>query len=388
MKILRVLNTLDEAYGGPSVSSVESILAVNCNDIETTVVVPDKTESCFEGRSGVQRLRQASIRVKWFPLSPFAGNYGSAVGLSFPLAYWLACNASKFDIVHAHSPWSLSALTATISAKRAGTPVILTPHESLTRTDMVTAKSWFTKFLKMPLSQFYFRTLDGIVFSSKLELLDSSTSNLNCHSFVLYHPLATFNGRTSKPPIKSKSPNSNLVFGFLGRLHPKKNIQLLLRAFARLPDRVRLRIAGDGPIEERNRLRSAIIKFGIEHRIDWLGFIGADEKKQFFETVDALVMPSEFECFGMAAAESIANGTPVIITSNSGVAEILRLHGTGLIIEPEEQDLYRLMRHLIDSPEVLYQQARDNFNALHKELSKEIHGKKLSEVYYFLKKPS
>ena len=77
---------------------------------------------------------------------------------------------------------------------------------------------------------------------------------------------------------------------------------------------------------------------GVSDRVRWLGFV--ESVSDLFDRSDVLVMPSEYEGFGMVAAEAMAAGLPVIVPRLSGVAELVADFEAGLLIErPSESCL-------------------------------------------------
>jgi glycosyltransferase involved in cell wall biosynthesis len=131
-----------------------------------------------------------------------------------------------------------------------------------------------------------------------------------------------------------------LRVGFLGRFHPKKNLALLIRA---LPDSAFLRVAGDGPEIDRARLRRIADEVGAAERVEWLGFVGAADRADFFDSIDLLAMPSSYESFGLAAAEALAAGVPVLVTPRVGVASLVAEHACGYVVDPVVEDVHRVL---------------------------------------------
>jgi glycosyltransferase involved in cell wall biosynthesis len=74
---------------------------------------------------------------------------------------------------------------------------------------------------------------------------------------------------------------------------------------------------------------------GLGHRVDFLGYISAAERAAFFARIDVLALPSNYENFGMAAAEAMAHGVPVLVSERTGLAELLRVHGGGRTVPLE-----------------------------------------------------
>jgi glycogen(starch) synthase len=68
---------------------------------------------------------------------------------------------------------------------------------------------------------------------------------------------------------------------------------------------------------------SEAIRLGVMNNFIFTGFLRGDEKNQIYQAADLYVMPSVSEPFGITALEAISNGTPVLISKQSGVSEIL-----------------------------------------------------------------
>jgi glycosyltransferase involved in cell wall biosynthesis len=114
------------------------------------------------------------------------------------------------------------------------------------------------------------------------------------------------------------------VVGAIARLAPEKGIDVLLEAFARLPDRRRashLLVVGDGP--ERARLEALASELRVGDRCHWLGRQPWDQAISWLVAMDVVVVPSRFEGFGLSAAEAMAAGKPVVASDVDGLAEVL-----------------------------------------------------------------
>ncbi len=134
--------------------------------------------------------------------------------------------------------------------------------------------------------------------------------------------------------------------GCVARLTRDKGVDLLLRAIAGLP-KVTLTIVGDGP--ERGQLDALIAVLGIGDRVKIerrLPELGA-----FYQSVDCVVLPSrEHDPFGLAAAEAMALGTPVIVTDACGIALHLK-EGEALVAEANSVSaLQKAIQDMQDPP--------------------------------------
>jgi glycosyltransferase involved in cell wall biosynthesis len=171
------------------------------------------------------------------------------------------------------------------------------------------------------------------VFSSALELRDSL---VHSNAVVIRHPV--FDDSQAKPPVGLRegfSVAGRIQLGYLGRFHFKKRLENIVGAAVRTAD-VGLMVAGSGPKEYEESVR-ALSK--AEDRVKWLGFVQKSQREEFFRNIDFLVLASEYECFGMAAAEALVRGIPVIVSERVGIADDVRDMRGGFVVEGEVESL-------------------------------------------------
>ncbi|MGE5557132.1 MAG: glycosyltransferase family 4 protein [Bacillota bacterium] len=117
-----------------------------------------------------------------------------------------------------------------------------------------------------------------------------------------------------------------IVF-FIGRLVREKGVSVLLEAvplvLAAYPA-VKFVISGTGPLSEILHARAKDLN--IYHRIFFTGFIDDPERNFLYRVADVSVFPSLYEPFGIVALESMAAGTPVVVSDTGGLSSIVK-HG-------------------------------------------------------------
>ncbi|HEX2187772.1 MAG TPA: glycosyltransferase family 4 protein [Longimicrobiaceae bacterium] len=123
------------------------------------------------------------------------------------------------------------------------------------------------------------------------------------------------------------------TFLYLGRLRRYKGIQHVLRAVAALRDRgtdVRLLVGGRGDHEAGLKKLSA--ELGLGDRVEFLGFVSEERKRELFRTVWANVFPSPKEGWGITNLEAAACGTPTVASDSPGLRESVLDGRTGLLV--------------------------------------------------------
>ncbi|MCE5325064.1 MAG: glycosyltransferase [Planctomycetaceae bacterium] len=123
-----------------------------------------------------------------------------------------------------------------------------------------------------------------------------------------------------------------IVVGFVGRLNAQKGIDTLLSAISHLGARgnpVNVVIAGQGP---RQPIVRNFIRYGEGGRsCRLLDFV--DDVPALLNALDIMVLPSRWEAFGMAAAEAMAVGLPVIVSKSGHLSDLVSDRQTGIIVD-------------------------------------------------------
>ncbi len=128
----------------------------------------------------------------------------------------------------------------------------------------------------------------------------------------------------STAALPPRSPRREKIVLFLGRLTMQKGPGYFVRAAARVLERmdnVKFIVAGWGDLAPR--MIEEVASRGLGHKILFTGFLRGADVDRAFREADVYVMPSVSEPFGLTALEAIRNGTPVIVSKTSGVAEVL-----------------------------------------------------------------
>jgi glycosyltransferase involved in cell wall biosynthesis len=140
----------------------------------------------------------------------------------------------------------------------------------------------------------------------------------------------------------------------VGAVVPRKGFDVLVDALATLKDlQWQLTIAGDCERDDETvaRLRADIERYGLGQRVAMLGAVPDSLVAELYAGTDLFVLASRFEGYGMAFAEAIARGLPVVGTTAGAIPETVPT-GAGVLVPPDDiPALAAALRHLIESPD-------------------------------------
>jgi glycosyltransferase involved in cell wall biosynthesis len=142
------------------------------------------------------------------------------------------------------------------------------------------------------------------------------------------------------------------VIAFTGRLVPHKGVDVLLRALRQLPSDVNLVVVGRGP--RLVDLVAVARRIGVAERVRFCPAVSDDELPRYLGLADVFAFPSQnrLEGFGLAVAEAMACGLPVVVSDMPGVREVIDEGVQGLLVEPLlADDLAEKVRLLLDDRE-------------------------------------
>jgi glycogen synthase len=132
---------------------------------------------------------------------------------------------------------------------------------------------------------------------------------------------------------------------FLGRLHRAKQVDVLIRAVARVPE-AHLVIVGDGP--HRPALQRLTGHLGLSERVHFRGLLPHTEALSVLHYADALALPSRYEEFGTSLLEGMQAGLPAVAAATGGIPDVIRHGVTGLLVPPSDpNELARALNQVL-----------------------------------------
>lgn len=347
MNLLHVIHSADPSTGGP-IEAVRQLSTVHL-DLGHRVEIAslDDPASGFISESAAMPIHG---------LGPGRTRYG----YSSRITPWIRANQSRFDSVIVHGLWQYHGF-ATRRALAGKRPYFVYPHGML---DPYFKRAYPLKHLKKWLSWPWgdyrvLRDAKAVLFTCEEELL------LARQSFPLYRCNEVVAGLgTSAAPMDvegqrraflEKVPQAagRRFLLFLGRIHVKKGCDLLIDAFAKVAVQADLLLVMAGPdqIGWKAELIRRAEALGIADRVVWPGMLGGETKWGAFRCADAFVLPSHQENFGLAVAEALAAGCPVLISDKVNIWREIATDGAGLVESDTPAGTDRLLSHWLARPD-------------------------------------
>jgi glycosyltransferase involved in cell wall biosynthesis len=239
-----------------------------------------------------------------------------------------------------HTLWNYTSYGSWRALGKSHVPYFVCPHGML---DPWLREAYPTgHFLRTIFWKFFewkvFRDTRGVFFAceEERELANESFIHDMCPEYVVGYGTQDVSGdqNTQKCAFLSKFPQlrGRKSILFLSRIHPKKGLDLLIKAFAKLADtfdEYDLVIAGPDDVGLKPQLMKIAAELGIQMRIHWTGMLTGDEKWGAFRSAEFFVLPSHQENFGIAVVEAMALSVPVLITKKVNIWREVQLSGGG-----------------------------------------------------------
>jgi glycosyltransferase involved in cell wall biosynthesis len=344
MRILRCVRSLDPATGGPTESIKQSSLALAARGHDVEVITLDAPGSTW----------LADFPVTVHALGPGRRSYG----YSPRYLPWLKDRHRDYDAVIVHGLWQYTSFGAWRALHRTSTPYFVFPHGML--------DPWFNrtyplkhlkKILYWPWAEYRaLRNAAAVLFTSEEErrLARQSFMPYACNEVVVDYGTAApdVDLATARAEFFHAFPqlSHKRFFLFLGRLHEKKGCNLLVEAFTTLA-RSPLHLAIAGPAGDRDYVaRLQQLARADTDAITFTGMLHGKLKWGALAAADAFVLPSHQENFGIAIAEALACGTPVLISHQVNIWRDVVNDGAGFADDDNFSGTARLLRRWLTTP--------------------------------------
>jgi len=326
-KILHVINTCDPASGGPVEGLKQLYKSYKKNKIHCEILSSDTIQKAKKFQYGLPLINATGPSITKFNFNP-------------KLIKWLKTNIYRFDHIIINGIWLYHNYAVWKIASKTNTPYSIFPHGAL--------DPWFKK--KYPIKHFIkniiwhliqkkvFKSAKSIFFTTDLEKnLANKTFNFkDIHSKTIgYGIFGNYNFNNKKNLFLKKYPKleSKKLIVFLGRIHEKKGLDILIKTFLETYDlnkSFHLVIAGTGEKKLINELKSLIPKKN-KNDITWTGLLLKKIKWDLFNSTYLFCLPSHQENFGISVVEALSSKVPVLISNQINIHQMITKYNAGKV---------------------------------------------------------
>ena len=342
MRVLHVIPGIAPRYGGPSRAVVDMARAVERAGVECVVATTDA-----DGPDRLPVELGSVVSYRGVSAIFFRRDWSEAFKYSRDLARWLGENAGGFDVAHVHAIFSHSSLAAARACRRHSTPFVVRPLGSLAGWSL--RQKPVRKRLLWHLGVgAMLRDAAAIHYTADAERREAEEGLGLARGVVI--PLGidveAFDVAVAPDLFRRRCAgldDAPFVLA-LGRLHPKKGLGLLIDAFSEATAANGLRewrlvIAGAGEAGYVAGLRQRVRERGEGARILFAGWLDEGAKAAALREAGLLALPSHQENFGLAAAEAMACGVPVLLSTEVNLAEEVEAARAGWVVPLDRERL-------------------------------------------------
>ena len=350
LRILLVCPGMHPRDGGPPRVVSGSAAALAHAGCAVEIVTMGDPHDDAETRAAWPELPGSGVALHIFPREP-----PRQLGRSAALIEFVRANAGRFDLLHIHCVWENALADAAAVFRRAGKPVLVSPHGMLDRWQL--RQSAFKKRV----ARLFFGTgamlsrADAVLYGTQEEADEAAHLQLGRRVVLMPNgaaPLEIADPQAARQALRTRFPQlrewSRTVL-FFSRLHPKKGLDMLVEAFGRVhrefPGAGLFAAAIEQDREYEARVREQIAALGDAPIVLTTELSGPDAKS-VFTVSDIFCLPSHQEGFSIAIIEAASAGLPELITDTCHMQEIAE-EGAGVVVPASADGLERGLRQML-----------------------------------------
>jgi len=351
MNILTLVPALGTVYGGPSKSVIELAQAVGSQqDVSLDIVTTNANGSNKLDVPLNTWISEKYYRIKYFSYSKL-NNYV----FSWSLSKWLFQHIADYDLVHTNAIFSPINIPAYWACQQQQIPYLITPRGML--------EPWALSY-KARKKHFYYILLEkpALQKANVIQMLASSEAervkHLNLKSPLVIVPNGIerqyFETLANSEIFYQQFPhtrNKTLIL-FLGRIDPKKGLDLLAKAFGQIHfqyPQTHLVVAGPDNIGFLPTAQNYFSKAGCLEAVTFTGMLTGSLKYAALAAANIYVAPSYSEGFSMSVLEGMASGLPCVITTGCNFPEAAKADAA-YVVDINADDIAQALIEYLKAP--------------------------------------
>ncbi|RHJ94915.1 glycosyltransferase [Parabacteroides bouchesdurhonensis] len=361
MKVQHVITSMGLNWGGPALTTLLVVRGLRDACIDAGILT-------YGVRGGDRPISDEGFIVNlpslfvWQLASGWSSRMKEALRKTYP------------DIYHIQGLWQYPQYETARTAQRKNIPYVVTLHGQLY--PQALALSGLKKKVALSLYQ-------------RRQLQQAACIHATCmDEYGYYRALGFTNPVAVVPnpidcnayPLYSRTDTVKRV-GYLGRIHPRKNIHRLIDVWARLNEENGvLLIMGDGDKGYLQRLHEQVQTLKLRN-VFFTGFVKGEKKQQLLASLSCLAVPSDFENFGMIIPEALLQHVPVIASTGTPWAELNR-YKCGWWVDNDADTLVNTLREALSlNEEIRYEMGNRGRELMLRKYSVETVAVQMKQMY-------
>jgi glycosyltransferase involved in cell wall biosynthesis len=318
------------AYGGIPRCAYELCRSLTRLGEEVTVWTTDALDETCRVREPEQLVD--GIRVRYF--SNLSNSLAYHRQLYLPRGVWAHArqHLAEFDVIHVHSHRHLLQHVVWAVTRQANRPYVFTGNGTVPRIERYKLAK---RVMDMLGARAFLLGAAACIAVSDAEILDYEAMGVAPRRIAVIPnglPLEAFD-RLPAPGTfrRAHGLDGAALVVFVGKITPRKGLDVLVRALGHLPQNVHLAVAGNFMMPEEP-IRRLVRDLGLADRVRFAGLLVEEEKLAAYVDADVVAYPSVNEIFGLVAGEALLCGAPVVVCDDSGCGQMVRAAGAGLVV--------------------------------------------------------
>lgn len=313
-------------------------------------------------------------------------------GLTFCLGLngILKTEITRYDVVHLFGPRDLFTAMVALHARKHDIPYVIQAMGSMNYRN---SKVVFKKLWDLVLGR---RIICGAQYV--VEATQEQTNDLRAYGLpeskiavVPWGPDPDLMASDAQPEAfrqRFSISNEERLLLFIGRVHRKKRLDLIIRALSLLrTSNVRVVVIGHDDDGSLASLRALAKSLNVEGRITWCGPLYSPESAAAYKASDVFLLPSDHESAPMAMLEALSLGIPVVISDHTGMSKLVH-QSSGLVVEQTPEAIARATDSILKDDTLRQRYSAGARALIAKHFSSRSIGEQLEDLYGWRQDPA
>ena len=349
MRVLQIIPAIASRYGGPTTNLFPLCRALVAEGCSVEIASTDA-----DGPGG--RLESSQIPSD-LQIRLFVRTWSESWKYSRPFANWIGANVGNYDLVHTHAVWSHLPACGALASIQKNIPFVVRPagmlsSYSMGRKSLAKKVLWWLREGKMV------RNATAFHATSQGEAEEIRRLRPDADIWTIPHglPDEAFSVPAEPDWLRQRCPGAGdkPIILFFSRIHPKKGLSdILIPAFSQMTPGFHLAIAGgeDSHVAGyENEVRQQVQALGLKDRVTFLGSINPEDRWRLLDGAAVFVLPSQAENFGVVVTEAMARGTPVVISDQVQIGDIVEKNSGGRVIPRDAALWAQTLSEVVQNP--------------------------------------